>query len=60
MSRHLTLSELESRADSPWMPRPIPPARMPPPHLVGSGDCWCGEPVDHDWSGKDGGAPHPR
>lgn len=23
-------------------------------------NCWCGRPVNHDWLGKDEGAPHPR
>lgn len=65
MSRHLTLSEIEDRFDSPWT-RPRPPTEaqrresaltMP----LGSGDCWCGEAEAwHDWPGKDDGAPHPR
>jgi hypothetical protein len=29
-------------------------------HPIGRSDtCWCGEPCDHDWPGKAGGAPHP-
>jgi hypothetical protein len=27
---------------------------------IGGEDCWCGRPRDHDWLGKDEGAPHPR
>jgi hypothetical protein len=28
---------------------------------LGAGDrCWCGEERNHDWPGKDAGAPHPR
>lgn len=30
-----------------------------PRHLQGSTNCWCGEPLDHEWPGKDTGAPHP-
>lgn len=22
--------------------------------------CWCGEPIDHGWEGKESGAPHPH
>lgn len=22
--------------------------------------CWCGEPMGHDWPGRDEGLPHPR
>lgn len=22
--------------------------------------CWCGQPLNHDWTGKNDGAPHPR
>lgn len=24
------------------------------------GRCWCGDPLHHDWPGKDDRAPHPR
>ena len=27
---------------------------------LGSGDCWCGSPYDHDWPGRAEGTPHPR
>ena len=27
---------------------------------LGGRDCWCGEPPDHDWPGKDAGVAHPR
>ena len=27
--------------------------------VLGSSACWCGEPVGHDWDGRDTGAPHP-
>lgn len=27
---------------------------------IAAGGCWCGEELDHDWLGKDDGAPHPR
>jgi len=27
---------------------------------IAAGGCWCGEELDHDWPGKDDGAPHPR
>lgn len=63
MSRHLTLSELEARADSPWQRRSWPPRpwhASETPEPFGSLDCWCGELLGHDWPGKDDGAPHPR
>ncbi|MER5754372.1 hypothetical protein [Streptomyces sp. NPDC002088] len=22
--------------------------------------CWCGEPSNHDWPGREDGAPHPK
>jgi len=28
--------------------------------VVGTGLCWCGERYNHDWPGKEDGAPHPR
>ena len=29
--------------------------------VIGHGTtCWCGEPMGHDWPGRDEGAPHPR
>lgn len=34
------------------------PDTSPPP--IGSGRCWCGGGLNHDWPGKDRGAPHPR
>lgn len=64
MSRHLTLSELEDRADSPWQSRFRPytdtQRRESVHEPFGSTDCWCGELLGHDWPGKDDGAPHPR
>jgi hypothetical protein len=28
-------------------------------NTLSTGGCWCGEPFDHDWPGRDEGAPHP-
>lgn len=29
-------------------------------HVIALDGCWCGEPLGHDWSGKEKGAPHPQ
>lgn len=48
------------------------PTRMDRPRFIQQGgskqdlrvlsqdECWCGRPNNHDWMGKDFGAPHPR
>lgn len=39
------------------------PATTRRPMTLGTrGDlrCWCLEPANHDWPGKDNGTPHPR
>lgn len=42
------------------------PSRRGGTRSVGEGNvialdgCWCGLPLDHNWPGKAGGAPHPR
>lgn len=40
------------------------PRRPPDPsektETIGSPDCWCGRPQNHDWVGRGEGAPHPR
>lgn len=36
--------------------------RKPSPRwpVLGSGRCWCGQTLGHDWPAKAQGAPHPR
>lgn len=35
--------------------------KEPPPRTIGHGAvCWCGQPFNHDWPGKDDGEAHPR
>jgi hypothetical protein len=29
-------------------------------NTIAAGGCWCGQHQDHDWPGRDAGAPHPR
>lgn len=29
-------------------------------HVIALEGCWCGEPLDHSWPGKNTGVPHPR
>lgn len=46
-------------------PKPVPssssPANVSPSSTLGSMDtCWCGRARDHDFPGRDEGAPHPR
>lgn len=57
----------ENSAAAKWRRRTFTDNRDPAttrrPLLVGTPDdlrCWCLEPLDHDWDGKDDGAPHPR
>lgn len=65
MSWHPTLDDIERRPDGPQ----TRPRRAGGAYAEGTGPldtplagngCWCGEPKDHDWPGKDDGAPHPR
>lgn len=63
MSWHPTLSSIEGKADNPWdRPRPLTDTQRRESALepIGSGDCWCGQPYQHPWPGKDAGAPHPE
>ena len=71
MTRHRGLSDYDRSTDASPQARQArgrltrpdnrAPGTGPDDHPLGAfGECWCGEPVGHDWEGKDGGAPHPR
>jgi hypothetical protein len=38
----------------------MPPGLRERLATIGSGRCWCGAALGHDWPGRDAGAPHPR
>lgn len=52
---------LAEQSDLPRFPRKVP-GRRPSigPVIAVPDDCWCGRPIDHDWVGREDGAPHPR
>jgi hypothetical protein len=63
---HPSLSSIERKTDLPQDgPRPVTDTQrredaMSKAGSIGGGDCWCGEPYQHDWPGKDTRMPHPR
>lgn len=53
---------LRRLTDDPPRPRPAQgnPAWVKAADVLGQfGGCWCGQPRNHDWPGKDDGAAHP-
>lgn len=59
-SRQMLIADRSSRAKYRRLrPDNRDPATVNDLPLSGGG-CWCGEPMSHDWEGKDDGAPHPR
>lgn len=65
--RERAITAAENSAAAKWRRRSFRDNREPSttrrPLMLGTPDdvrCWCGEPLDHPWPGKDDGAPHPR
>ena len=67
MAWHPTLSSIERRTDLPQdRPRPVTDTQRREDAMSAAGSigmwekCWCGQPYQHDWPGKNSRAPHPR
>lgn len=67
MAWHPTLSSIERKTDLPQdRLRPVTDTQRREDAMSAAGplgmweDCWCGQPYQHGWPGKDAGASHPR
>lgn len=65
MAWHPTLSSIERKTDRAQdRQRPVTDTRRAESALKPISAfwdrCWCGQPYQHDWPRKDGGAAHPR